>query len=67
MSHKKRSSGSLKYFDSFRGENARTWVLKIVRNSRYSWIKNRPKIDSMTEDDEGNQPRARVRLRLLRQ
>ena len=45
---------ALKYFDSFRGENARAWVLKIVRNSCYSWIKNRPKLESMTEDDEGN-------------
>jgi RNA polymerase sigma-70 factor (ECF subfamily) len=34
---------ALRYFDGFRGEDSRAWLLKIVRNTCYSWIKkNRP-------------------------
>jgi RNA polymerase sigma-70 factor (ECF subfamily) len=34
---------AFKFFGSFRGENARAWLLTIVRNSFYSWRqKNRP-------------------------
>jgi RNA polymerase sigma-70 factor (ECF subfamily) len=32
------------YFDSFKGENARAWLLSIVRRTCYSWLAaNRPK------------------------
>jgi RNA polymerase sigma-70 factor (ECF subfamily) len=32
------------YFDSFRGENARPWLLSIVRRTCYSWLAaNRPR------------------------
>jgi RNA polymerase sigma-70 factor, ECF subfamily len=31
----------LRYFDSFRGEDARPWLLGIVRNCCYTWIKQR--------------------------
>ncbi len=41
------------YFDGFRGDNARAWLLKIVRNSCYSWFKSNPKGESMTPDEEG--------------
>ncbi len=41
------------YFDGFRGGNAKAWLLKIVRNSCYSWFKDNPKGESMTPDDEG--------------
>jgi RNA polymerase sigma-70 factor (ECF subfamily) len=35
---------AFKYFDRFRGGNARPWLLAIVRNSCFSWLKrNRPK------------------------
>lgn len=40
------------YLDGFRGENAKSWLLTIVRNTCYSWLeKNRPDI-SMTAFDE---------------
>jgi RNA polymerase sigma-70 factor (ECF subfamily) len=42
-----------KYFDGFHGDNAKAWLLRIVRNSCYTWIKSRPKTESMTADEEG--------------
>lgn len=45
---------ALKYFDGFRGPNARAWLLRIVRNTCYSWIKDRMKTEPMTEDREGH-------------
>jgi RNA polymerase sigma-70 factor, ECF subfamily len=34
---------AFRYFGSFRGENARSWLLSIVRNAFYTWLrKNRP-------------------------
>lgn len=34
---------ALQYFDSYRGGDARAWLLQIVRNSAHSWIgSNRP-------------------------
>ena len=30
---------ALKGFERFRGENARAWILMIVRNTAYSWLK----------------------------
>ena len=34
---------ALRFFDSFRGGDSRAWLLKIVRNTSYSWVrKNRP-------------------------
>ena len=44
---------AFKYFGSFRGENARAWLLSIVRNSFHTWLrKNRPaeKTVEMTDD-----------------
>jgi RNA polymerase sigma-70 factor (ECF subfamily) len=44
---------AFKYFGSFRGDTARAWLLSIVRNSFYTWLrKNRPpeKMVEMTED-----------------
>src|SRR5215813_11004702 len=44
---------AFKYFGSFRGDNARAWLLSIVRNSFHTWLrKNRPtqKTVEMTED-----------------
>ena len=41
-----------RFFDQFRGGDARAWLLQIVRNSCYSWLqKNRP-LELMTEFDE---------------
>jgi len=44
---------AFKYFDGFQGDNAKAWLLKIVRNSCYSSIKRRPKTESMSADEEG--------------
>ena len=34
---------ALRFFDGFRGGDSRAWLLKIVRNTSYSWVKkNRP-------------------------
>src|SRR3954447_2984159 len=49
---------AFRFFGSFRGENARAWLLSIVRNTFYTWLrKNRPpeklvKIDEETLDVE---------------
>jgi RNA polymerase sigma-70 factor, ECF subfamily len=45
---------ALRYFDSFHGGNAKAWLLRIVRNTCYSWIKARPKSESMSADEEGD-------------
>ncbi len=40
---------AFKFFDSFQGENSRTWVLTIVRNTCYTWLhQNR----SAAQDEE---------------
>src|SRR5438067_13941721 len=34
---------AVRFFDGFRGGDSRAWLLKIVRNTSYSWVrKNRP-------------------------
>jgi RNA polymerase sigma-70 factor, ECF subfamily len=36
---------ALTYFDGFRGDNARAWLLMIVRNTCYRWLeRNRPAV-----------------------
>ena len=41
-----------RFFEQFRGGDARAWLLQIVRNSCYTWLeKNRP-LELMTEFDE---------------
>jgi RNA polymerase sigma-70 factor (ECF subfamily) len=43
---------AFRHFRDFRGGNARAWILKIVRNACYSWLRaNRPLQDA-TEFDE---------------
>src|SRR5436853_5800358 len=44
---------AFRFFGSFRGENSRAWLLSIVRNTFYTWLrKNRPpeKIVNVDED-----------------
>src|SRR5258708_6468225 len=44
---------AFKFFGSFRGENARAWLLMIVRNTFYNWLqKNRPPEVAGELDDE---------------
>ena len=41
-----------KFFDSFRMGNARPWLLKIVRNTSYTWLQqNRPRDLTANIDD----------------
>jgi RNA polymerase sigma-70 factor (ECF subfamily) len=35
---------ALRYFDSYRGEAARTWLLSIVRNTANTWLSAKPKV-----------------------
>jgi len=44
---------AFRFFGSFRGENARAWLLSIVRNTFYTWLrKNRPTQNTVEIDDE---------------
>lgn len=43
---------ALRFFDGFRGGDSRSWLLKIVRNTCYTWLrKNRP-AETADEFDE---------------
>src|SRR5712672_1189664 len=47
---------AFKFFGKFRGENARAWLLTIVRNTFYNWVrKNRPAQVAGELDDEAMQ------------
>jgi RNA polymerase sigma-70 factor (ECF subfamily) len=44
---------AFRYFEKFRGENARAWLLTIVRNTFYTWLrKNRPPENTVEINDE---------------
>ena len=44
---------ALRFFGSFRGENARAWLLTIVRNTFYTWLRNNRPTENVVElDDE---------------
>jgi RNA polymerase sigma factor (sigma-70 family) len=42
---------AFRFFPSFRGDNARAWLLAIVRNCFYSSLKSRPRGDTATLTD----------------
>ncbi|HUP08409.1 MAG TPA: sigma-70 family RNA polymerase sigma factor [Caldimonas sp.] len=45
---------ALKYMDTFRGDNARPWLLQVVRNSCFTWLKeNHPAGLTSIDDEEG--------------
>jgi RNA polymerase sigma-70 factor (ECF subfamily) len=45
---------ALRFFGSFRGENARAWLLTIVRNTFYTWLRNnRPPENIVELGEEG--------------
>src|SRR6185369_7213592 len=47
---------AFKFFGNFRGENPRAWLLTIVRNTFYTWLrKNRTPGISVEIDDEALQ------------
>jgi RNA polymerase sigma-70 factor (ECF subfamily) len=43
---------ALRFFDGFRGGDSRAWLLKIVRNTCYSWVKKNRPIELSGEFDE---------------
>jgi RNA polymerase sigma-70 factor, ECF subfamily len=44
---------AFRFFNGFRGENARTWLLKVVRNTYYTWLhKNRAQQPTTAFDEE---------------
>jgi RNA polymerase sigma-70 factor (ECF subfamily) len=43
---------ALKHFDTFKGGDARPWLLKIVRNTYYTWIHRNRLTDAMSPFDE---------------
>jgi RNA polymerase sigma-70 factor, ECF subfamily len=43
-----------KGFSSFRGGNIRSWLLAIVRNTCYSWLRSNRRQDLAVEFDEGS-------------
>lgn len=42
---------AFRFFGSFRGETARAWLLSIVRNTIYTWLRNRPPEKTVDIDD----------------
>ena len=59
---------ALRFFDGFRGGDSRAWLLKIVRNTSYSWVrKNRPaqltdEFDENIHSDEMSGENAEAKL-----
>jgi len=44
---------AFRFFGNFRGENARAWLLAIVRNTFYTWLrKNRPPENTVEINEE---------------
>lgn len=46
---------ALDHFASFRGENARAWLLQIVRNTAYNWLAERRRGPQPLEADQERQ------------
>ena len=40
---------AFKFFGSFRGDNARAWLLSIVRNTFYTWLRKNRRSEKMVE------------------
>ena len=46
---------ALKYFDGYRGGDARSWLLRIVRNTAYTWLQsNSPALQPLSMADLGD-------------
>src|SRR6476620_3375695 len=43
---------ALKFFGGFHGGDARSWLLRIVRNTCYTWLKQNQRFETATEFDE---------------
>jgi RNA polymerase sigma-70 factor (ECF subfamily) len=61
---------AFRFFEGFRGEHARSWLLSIVRNTTYTWLQQNRKPDLLTHfDDEVHEqedPAADPNLLLLK-
>jgi RNA polymerase sigma-70 factor (ECF subfamily) len=42
---------AMRYIDGFRGDSARAWLLQIVRNTCYTWLKDNRPVDQTALDD----------------
>src|SRR3989442_14179534 len=42
---------AFKFFGGFRGENARSWLLTVVRNTFYDWLKKNREPEIVEEPD----------------
>lgn len=43
---------AFRFFDGFRGADARPWLLGIVRNTCYTWLKSKGQVGEQVEFDE---------------
>lgn len=43
---------AFRHFDSFRGEDGRAWLLTIVRNTCYTWLKSKNNVQMEELDEE---------------
>ena len=52
---------AFRFFPSFRGGDARAWLMKIVRNTCYTWLRaNRPLQDATEFDEDLSPPDSRA-------
>jgi RNA polymerase sigma-70 factor (ECF subfamily) len=50
---------ALRFFDSFRGGDARTWLLKVVRNTCYTWLeRHRSRAPAESYEEDLHDPRS---------
>ena len=52
---------ALRYFSSFRGDNARPWLLQIVRHTCFAWLRQNRPADLVALDDEDEHDRSVAR------
>lgn len=43
---------AFKFFSGFRGDDARSWLLKIVRNTAYTWLQRRRGTEQVFADED---------------
>jgi len=43
---------AFRFFDNYRGGNARAWLLRIVRNTSYTWLEQNRRMQGTEFDDE---------------
>ena len=43
---------AFKFFGGFRGDNSRSWLLQIVRNTFYTWLEKNRRDEAMIQSDD---------------